>query len=121
MANMVPEWHTYGRAAAFTPGAKRAYSGTLGVWGRAAEQLRRQFPKVAEAMDEAENEVLAHMAYPAAVWSKISSTNPLERINKEIKRREPRVGIFPNNETVTRLSGRCSLSRVRNGPRGGAT
>ncbi len=62
---------------------------------QAREQLRCQFPEIAEAMDEAEDEVLAHMACPAAVWSKISSTNPLERVNKEIKRREPRGGHLP--------------------------
>ncbi len=54
---------------------------------------------------EAEDDVLAHMAYPAAVWSKISSTNPLKRVNKEIKRRSNVVGIFPNDEAVTRLVG----------------
>jgi transposase-like protein len=45
------------------------------------------------------------MAYPTALWSKISSTNPLERVNKEIKRRSNVVGIFPNDEAVTRLVG----------------
>jgi putative transposase len=74
-------------------------------WRQVADQLRPQFRKVAEAMDEAEDEVLAHMAYPTALWSKISSTNPLERINKEIKRRSNVVGIFPNDEAVTRLVG----------------
>jgi transposase-like protein len=74
-------------------------------WRSVADQLRGQFPKVAEAMDEAEDDVLAHMAYPSAVWSKISSTNPLERVNKEVKRRSNVVGIFPNEEAVTRLVG----------------
>lgn len=74
-------------------------------WRTVADQLRGQFPKVAEAMDSSEEQVLAHMAYPAALWSKISSTNPLERVNKEIKRRSKVVGIFPNDEAVTRLIG----------------
>ncbi len=56
-------------------------------------------------MDDAEVEVLAFTAFPKAHWQKISSTHPLERINKEIKRRSRVVGIFPNPAAVISLVG----------------
>jgi len=56
-------------------------------------------------MDEAKTEVLAFTAFPRAHWQKIWSTNPLERVNKEIKRRARVVGIFPNEASVNRLVG----------------
>jgi putative transposase len=54
------------------------------------------FPKIGPLMDEAKTEVLAFTAFPRAHWQKIWSTNPLERVNKELKRRARGVGIFPN-------------------------
>lgn len=74
-------------------------------WREIADSLRGRFPKVAERMDAAEHDVLAHMAFPAEHWSKIHSTNPLERVNKEIKRRARVVGIFPNEAAIIRLVG----------------
>jgi putative transposase len=58
-------------------------------------------PKLAALMDEAENDVLAYMTFPRAHWSQIYSTNPLERLNAEIKRRTEVVGIFPNDAAIT--------------------
>ncbi len=74
-------------------------------WRETADSLRQRFAKVAAMMDDAEADVLAHTAFPAAHWSKIASTNPLERLNKEIKRRADVVGIFPNEAAITRLVG----------------
>lgn len=65
--------------------------------------LERQFPKAAAILEAAEVDVLAHTAFPRAHWRKIASTNPLERINKEIKRRSNVVGIFPDDASVIRL------------------
>lgn len=62
-------------------------------------------------MDEAKTEVLALAAFPRAHWRKIWSTNPLERLNKEIKRRARVVGIFPNETSVIRRPCRHSTPR----------
>jgi putative transposase len=74
-------------------------------WRETADRLRERFPKLGELMDDAEADVLAFMTFPKEHWRQISSTNPLERINKEIKRRTNVVGIFPNDGSITRLVG----------------
>jgi putative transposase len=73
--------------------------------------LQAQFPKAAGLLDNAEPDVLAHTAFPRAHWRKIASTNPLERINKEIKRRSNVVGIFPDDASVIRLVGAVLLDQ----------
>ena len=70
-----------------------------------AEMLGRQFPKVQEMLEAATDELLAFTAFPVPHWKKIWSTNPLERVNKEIKRRSDVVGVFPNPAALLRLSG----------------
>ncbi len=74
-------------------------------WREAADHLRAKFPKLGALMDEAEDDVLAFMHFPKEHWSQISSTNPLERLNKEIKRRSDVLGIFPNDDAIRRLIG----------------
>ena len=70
-------------------------------WAQVADALRQRFPKLAELMDISREDVLAYTAFPREHWPQIASTNPLERLNGEIKRRADVVGIFPGEPSVT--------------------
>ena len=80
-------------------------------WRTVADRLRAKFRKLSELMDGAENEVLAYMAFPKSHWSQIHSTNPIERLNREIERRTNVVSIFPNEAAIVRLIGAILLEQ----------
>jgi putative transposase len=80
-------------------------------WNSVADALRERAPKLAELMDAAREDVLAYTAFPREHWPQIASTNPLERLNGEIKRRTDVVGIFPNAAAIVRLVGALMLEQ----------
>jgi transposase-like protein len=103
---LVPKSHKDMVAAVFrTIFAQPNPAAVSATWDAVRDQLAASFPKIGPLMDDAKAEVLAFTAFPRAHWAKIWSTNPLERVNKEIKRRARVVGIFPNEAAVIRLVG----------------
>jgi transposase-like protein len=102
----VPKSHSDMVAAVFrTIFAQPDPATAASTWDEVRDQLAGRFPKIGPLMDQAKAEVLAFSTFPRAHWSKIWSTNPLERVNKEIKRRARVVGIFPHEAAVIRLVG----------------
>ena len=80
-------------------------------WQQVADALRERFSRLAELMDGARDDVLAYMTFPREHWPQIASTNPLERLNGEIKRRSDVIGIFPNDRAAIRLVGALMLEQ----------
>ena len=80
-------------------------------WRQVADALRERFPKLAELMDASRDDVLVYMTFPREHWPQIASTNPLERLNGEIKRRSDVLGIFPNDKAAVRLVGALMLEQ----------
>ena len=98
--------HGGGRAA---PGVHPAQaSQTL---RHVADQLRQKWPKLAAFIDDSETDVLSHLDFPEQHRTKLHSINPLERLNKEVKRRADVVGIFPNEPSIVRLIGAVLLEQ----------
>lgn len=78
-------------------------------WDAVADALREKIEKLGAFMDASRDDVLAYMDFPREHWAQISSTNPLERVNREIKRRADVIGIFPNDGAIIRLVGALML------------
>ena len=78
-------------------------------WDIVADALREKQPKLGALMDASRDDVLAYMSFPREHWTQIASTNPLERVNREVKRRADVIGIFPNDEAIVRLVGALML------------
>ena len=80
-------------------------------WRQVADQLRPKLPKLSALMHDAEADVLAYMTFPKEHRVKLHSTNPIERLNGEIKRRTEVIGIFPNEDAIVRLIGAILLEQ----------
>ena len=98
-------------AAISTAFAQETKEAAHAEWHAVADRLRERFPRLSKLMDEAEQEVLAYMDFPKEHWSQIHSTNPIERLNREVKRRTNVVAIFPNEDAITRLAGAILLEQ----------
>ena len=102
----VPKGHQDMVAAAFRMVFMHPDATTVAAaWDDTTRLLTKQFPRVAELMTAAKTDVLAFTAFPPEHWRKVSSNNPLERLNKEVKRRSNVVQIFPDEPSVVRLVG----------------
>lgn len=100
-------------ASAFiaTAFAQESAEAASSQWRAVADQIRPKVPKLAAIMDDAETDVLAYMTFPREHRVQLHSTNPIERVNSEIKRRTEVVGIFPNEDAITRLVGAILLEQ----------
>ena len=105
-------------AAIRTAFAQETQEAARAEWRAVADRLRERFPKLGALMDEAEDDVLAHLAFPKEHWPQLHSTNPLERLNGEIKRRTDVVAIFPNEAAIVRLVGAMLLEHAARRPYG---
>ncbi|WP_246045576.1 transposase, partial [Rubellimicrobium roseum] len=109
LAHVPKGQHTVVAAAIRQAFLQPDHKAAVETWRHVADQLRPRWPKLGALMDEAEADVLAYMTFPSQHRVKLHSTNPLERLNKEVKRRADVVGIFPNEDSIVRLIGAVLL------------
>ena len=105
LAHVSKGQHTVVAAAIRQAFEQPDYKHAVEAWRHVANQLRVRWSKLAELMDQSEVDVLAYMSFPRQHRTKLHSTNPIERLNKEVKRRSDVVGIFPNEASIMRLIG----------------
>jgi putative transposase len=111
MAHLAPKQRPAVVAMLKTIFAQETAEAAREQWTSVADALRERCPKLVELMDRSREEVLVYMSFPREHWAQIASTNPLERLNGEIKRRADVVGIFPNDRAVIRLVGALMLEQ----------
>ena len=111
LAHVGTKQRTMVAAAIRTAFTQETLEAARAEWRAVADRLRDRFPKLGELMDAAEDDVLAHLSFPKEHWPQLHSTNPLERLNGEIKRRTDVVSIFPNEEAIVRLVGALLLEQ----------
>ena len=111
LAHVSKGQHTVVAAAIRQAFEQPDYKHAVETWWHVANQLRAHWPKLAELMDQSEADMLAYMSFPRQHRTKLHSTNPIERLNKEVKRRSDVVGIFPNEASIMRLIGTVLLEQ----------
>jgi putative transposase len=111
LAHAAPKQRTAVAAMVRTIFAQETKAEAFAQWDKVADALRDRHAKLGGLMDASREDVLTYMDYPKEHWAQIASTNPLERVNKEIKRRADVVGIFPNDAAIVRLVGALMLEQ----------
>jgi putative transposase len=111
LAHVAPKQRAAVAAMIRTIFAQETKADAFVQWDKVADALRERHDRLGALMDASREDVLAYMEYPKEHWNQLASTNPLERLNKEIKRRADVVGIFPNDEAIIRLVGALMLEQ----------
>lgn len=111
LAHVPKDQHTMVSAAIRQAFIQPNQKDAMQTWRHVADQLRSRWPKLGACMDDAETDVLAYTGFPTQHPTKLHSTNPLERLNKEVKRRADVVGIFPHEDSIIRLVGAVLLEQ----------
>ena len=101
--------HRSRRDAEDDPCSRQTRAEAEAQWEIVADALREKQPKLGALMDGSRDDVLAYMSFPREHWTQIAGTNPLERVNRKVKRRSDVIGICPNDDAIIRLAGALML------------